>query len=117
MCIRDSYIGAPGCYEAYDQIAKKFGVEKKENKRKELLAEAEALWDKAEGFQEQRSAEIYVKTMRKIIEKGDLFVENERSRINKIMKGDMAQEKRQDFTIRLNILDSFVVASTHGDEL
>ena len=110
------YIGAPGCYKVYDQIAKKFGAEKAETKRKEFLAEAEALWDKAEGVQEQKSAEIYVKTMRKIIEKGDAFVESERARISKILKGDMAQEKRQDFNIRLHILDSFVVAP-RTDEL
>ena len=112
----DIYIGAPGCYEAYDKIARKFGAEKKEAKRKEMLSEAESLWDKAEGFQQQRSAEIYVKTMRKILEKGESFVENERARINKIMKGDMAQEKRQDFNIRLNILDSFALAA-RNDEL
>ena len=112
----DIYIGAPGCYEAYDKIAKKFSIEKDKPKRKELLSEAEGLWDKAVGFQEQRSAEIYVKTMRKILEKDDSFVESERARINKILKGDMAEEKRQDFNIRLNILDSFAVSARH-DEL
>lgn len=102
---KDIYIGTPGCYEAYDKIAEKFSKEK--DKRKELLLNAEALWDKAEGMQEQKSAEIYVKTMRKIIEKGDQFINMERERINKILKGDISKEKRQDFTIRLNILDSF----------
>lgn len=104
---KDIYIGAPGCYEHYDKIAKKFSNEKNVAERKEILLEAEGLWDKAEGFQEQKSAEIYVKTMRKIIEKGDKFTATERARINKILKGDVVNEKRQDFTNRLNILDSF----------
>lgn len=112
----DIYIGAPGCYEAYDKLAKKFAAGRNQATRKEILSKTETLWDKAEGFQEQRSAEIYVKTMRKILEKDDSFVENERARINKILKTNMAQEKRQDFNIRLNILDSFSLAA-HGDEL
>lgn len=107
---KDIYIGAPGCYEVFDKIARKFSLEKNAAKRKEMLLKAETLWDKAQGHQAQKSAEIYVKYMRKIIEKGDDFVNAERARINKIMKGDISTEKRQDFTIRLNILDSFAVA-------
>lgn len=106
---QDIYIGAPGCYESYDKIAKKFSAEKNLAKRKDLLLKAEELWDKAEGIQEQKSAEIYVKTMRKVIEKGDDFVGTERARVNKILKGDVSTEKRQDFTTRLNILDSFAL--------
>lgn len=106
---KDVYIGAPGCYEALDKLARVFSAEKNAAKRKELLLEAEELWDKAEGFQEQKSAEIYVKSMRKINEKGDQFIATERERINKILKGDVSKEKKQDFTVRLNILDSFAL--------
>lgn len=105
----DIYIGAPGCYEHFDKISREFALEKNAQKRKDLLLKAEGLWDKAEGFQEQKSAEIYVKTMRKVIEKGDTFISAEKERINKILKGDVSKEKKQDFTLRLNILDSFVL--------
>lgn len=103
------YIGAPGCYENFDKLSAQFSADKSAQKRKELLLEAEELWDKAEGIQQQKSAEIYVKTMRKIVEKGDSFVKQEKDRINKILKGDVAKEKRLDFNIRLNILDSFAL--------
>ncbi len=106
---KDIYIGAPGCLETHDKIARKFMAKKCPVKRKELLLEAEEMWDKAEGFQEQKSAELYVKTMRKIIEKGDEFITAERDRINKILKGDVSKDKKQDFITRLNILDSFAV--------
>lgn len=106
---KDIYIGAPGCYEALDKLARTFSAEKSAARRKELLLEAEELWDKAEGFQEQKSAEIYVKSMRKVLDKGDSFISTERERINKILKGDVSKEKKQDFTVRLNILDSFAL--------
>lgn len=106
---QDIYIGAPGCYEHFDKIAKEFRVEKNTQKRKDFLLKAEELWDKAEGFQEQKSAEIYVKTMRKVIDKGDQFITAEKERINKILKGDVSKEKKYDFNLRLNILDSFTL--------
>lgn len=106
---KDIYIGAPGCYEHYDKLSKEFSAEKNTQKRKEILLKAEELWDKAEGFQEQKSAEIYVKTMRKVIEKGDQFITAEKERINKILKGDVSKDKKHDFNLRLNILDSFAL--------
>jgi endoplasmic reticulum protein 29 len=77
-----------------------------------LLREAEDLWDKASGASEQKAAEMYVKTMRKIIDMGNKFVETEMKRIQNIVQGKISAEKIQEMNFRLNILQSF-----HKDEL
>lgn len=108
------YIGLPGTIEEFDYLANQFSKEKSIEKRKKILLQAEQLWDKTEGKQNQKSAEVYVKTMRKALEKGDTFFETETSRVKNILKGSLAEEKKSDMSIRLNILESF---STSHDEL
>lgn len=103
------YIGLPGTLEKFDGLATEFAKEKSVNKRKDILLKAEKLWDKTEGKQKQRSAEVYVKSMRKALEKGDEFFHTETIRINNVLKGSMTKEKISDLNIRLNILESFKV--------
>lgn len=120
------YLGLPGCLESFDGIALNVGVvtwiEFQYNlifflfyqfasadaaARKSLLREAEDLWDKASGASEQKAAEMYVKTMRKIIDKGNEFVQTEMKRIQNIVQGKISAEKIQEMNFRLNILQSF----------
>lgn len=108
------YIGLPGTIESFDVLAAKFAQENSVDKRKDILLRAEKLWDETEGKQKQRSAEVYVKSMRKALEKGDEFFNAESIRINNVLKGSMTQEKKADLNIRLNILESF---KTQHDEL
>lgn len=103
------YIGLPGTLETFDQLAVEFANEKSADKRKDILLKAEKLWDDIEGKQKQKSAEVYVKSMRKALEKGDEFFETEIARLNNVLKGSMAQEKKTDLGYRLNILESFKV--------
>ncbi|VVC36132.1 Hypothetical protein CINCED_3A024866 [Cinara cedri] len=103
------YIGLPGTLEKFDQLAAEFAKEKLADQRKNILLKAENLWDSIEGKQKQRSAEIYVKTMRKALEKGDEFFHTETVRINNVLKGSMTNEKKADLGIRLNVLESFKV--------
>lgn len=103
------YIGLPGTIEEFDGLATEFANKKSVDKRKSILLKAEKLWDQTEGKQKQRSAEIYVKFMRKAIEKGDEFFNTETVRINNVLKGSMTQEKKNDLGIRLNILESFKI--------
>lgn len=91
--------------------------EKNVETRKQLLLEAENLWDKSVGNQEQKLAEVYVKVMRKILEKGDEFVVTERERVNKILKGHLSNEKKNELLNRWNIVDSFHVVVVARDEL
>lgn len=101
------YIGLPGTLENFDGLAAEFAKEKSVDKRKNLLVKAEKLWDQTEGKQKQKSAEVYVKSMRKALEKGDAFFQSETVRINNVLKGSMTQEKKADLGVRLNILESF----------
>ncbi|XP_050524323.1 endoplasmic reticulum resident protein 29 [Daktulosphaira vitifoliae] len=103
------YIGLPGTLEKFDHLATQFSKEKLTEKRKQLLLQAEQLWDITEGKQNQKSAEVYVKTMRKALEKGDTFFEIETVRVKNILKGSLAEEKKLDMSIRLNILESFSI--------
>lgn len=103
------YIGLPGTLEHFDKLAVDFVLEKSTKKRQSILLEAEKLWDEIEGKQKQRSAEIYVKLMRKVLERSDEFLDTEIARINNVLKGSMTQEKKADLNVRLNILESFKV--------
>lgn len=103
------YIGLPGTLEQFDRLASEFAKEKSVDKRKDLLLRAEKLWDGSEGKQKQKSAEVYVKSMRKALEKGDEFFHTETVRINNVLKGSMTKEKKADLSVRLNILESFKV--------
>lgn len=103
------YIGLPGTLETFDDLAGDFSKEKSVDKRKDILLRAEKLWDKTEGKQKQRSAEVYVKSMRKALEKGDEFFHSESARLNNVLKGSMTQEKKADLGVRLNILESFKI--------
>lgn len=59
------------------------------------------------------AAKVYVKTMEKILEKGDVFVQTEQSRIEGLLKGKLSNEKKRSMEEKRNILHSF----SHKDEL
>lgn len=103
------YIGLPGTLETFDQLAIEFVKEKSADKRKDILLRAEKLWDETDGKQKQKSAEVYVKSMRKALEKGDEFFQTETARLNNVLKSSMSQDKKTDLGYRLNILESFKV--------
>lgn len=92
-----------------------FVKEKSVEGKKKLLLKAEDLWDKAKGNQEQKSAEVYVKVMRKMIEKGDEFLSSENLRVENLLKGKISKEKKEDLLHRVNILQAF--KTTVHDEL
>ncbi|CAH1403321.1 unnamed protein product [Nezara viridula] len=108
------YIGLPGCLQEFDKIVAKFVRANSAEDKKQLLSEAETLWNAAKGNRENKSAETYVKIMRKVIEKGNAFVLNESSRVENLLKGKINKEKQTEMQERLNILQSF--GTTH-DEL
>lgn len=101
------YIGLPGCLEEFDKIATSFIKAKNIEDKKLLLKEAEDLWDKAKGNRENKSAETYVKVMRKVIEKGPDFLTSESTRVENVLKGKINKEKQTEMQERVNILQSF----------
>ena len=101
--------------EEFDKVAEEFAKENCNEKRKQLLRKTEDLWDKVTGNTNQKSAEVYVKTMRKIIEKGNEFMNNELKRVQNILKGKLSKEKTTEMQHRINILQSFKIITK--DEL
>lgn len=101
------HIGLPGCLEAFDKIAAKFSQAHDPEVKKALLREAEDLWDNTSGRADQKTAEVYVKTMRKALDKGDDFMSNELKRVQSLAKGKISKEKKEEMQQRINILQSF----------
>ena len=88
------------------------------DKRQALISEAEAEKEKVTREVEQNSADMYIKTMQKIIEKGDGFVETELERLEKLRSGKLSDKKKEQIGGRLNILSTFIVSKLHvKDEL
>ena len=100
------WIGLPGCVEEFDQLAKSFfkatGDEQKAVFEKVQTAAA-AITDE----KKKLSADVYVKTMQKILEKGKEFVETELTRVDKLGKGKLSEKKKAQLKNRSNILMSF----------
>lgn len=107
------WIGLQGCLESFDSLAKRFIAASSPSDRKEILRQSEDEWDKVSLSSERKSAEVYVKVMRKIIEKGDDFLSSEVSRVDTLSKGKLAKEKKDEMERRLNILMSFQGTKTN----
>ncbi|XP_015123062.1 endoplasmic reticulum resident protein 29 [Diachasma alloeum] len=105
------YVGLPGCVEQLDRLAEDFKTSP-EKERQEIL-------NKAKVFQEtvpeahRAAAQVYVKMMEKILERGDVFVQTEQTRIEGLLKGKLSEEKKRSMEEKRNILQSF----HHRDEL
>ena len=100
------WLGLPGCMEEFDQLAKSFfkatGDEQKAVYEKVQTAAA-AITDE----KKKLSADVYVKTMQKILEKGKEFVQSELTRVDKLGKGKLSEKKKAQLKNRSNILMSF----------
>jgi len=100
------YLPLPGCIEEFDLLVDKLLRSTKEG-QKEVLKEAEDLWDKTHGPKMHKRADIYVKIMRKIVDTDTSFVNKEEERLKKISGGKITAEKKEEMEERLNILKSF----------
>lgn len=91
----------------------------KENHKNHILCYWQEILNKAKVFEEtlpekQRpAAKVYVKTMERIMERGDVFVQTEHTRIEGLLKGKLSNDKKRTIEERRNILHSF----SHRDEL
>ena len=101
------YLPLPGCIEEFDKLVDKLLVVSKDE-RAGVLKEAEVLWDKTHGPRMSKRADIYVKIMRKIVDSDTDFVTKEVERVNKLLKGKVSAEKKEELEEKMNILKSFV---------
>jgi endoplasmic reticulum protein 29 len=107
-----------GCLEQFDAIAEKFGSESASKEQlNKLLTDAKT---KANGLtkeNEKKSANIYVKIMEKVIERGVIFFESEKERVKNILSGKVSDAKKKELQGRLNIIESFILPKAEKDEL
>lgn len=101
------YLPLPGCIEDFDKLVDKLLVVTKEE-RAGVLKEAEDLWDKTHGPRMSKRADIYIKIMRKIVDSDTDFVTKEVERVNKLLKGKLSADKKEELEEKMNILKSFV---------
>jgi len=99
------WIGLQGCSDKGDKNAQLFMSTA--NKRKDILAETEKL-SADEG--KEGTTKWYSIVMKKVIEKGDGFINTEITRLQKVLEQggeSLKEEKVKLFNTRLNILASF----------
>ena len=98
--------GLPGSVEKFDTLAEKF-MRSDSSKYEEVIRETEEEVEKTKGEKQKSSGEAYVKIMKKIQEKGVEYVENESTRVEKLLKEKITNKKKGLFKKRLDILASF----------
>ena len=98
-------LGKPNTLESFEKIIADF-LKAGEDKYDEFITKAEDALNQAEE-KDQKTAKIYVSTMKKIKEKGVEFVSSETARVNKLLNEKLSDAKKAMFKSRLDILTSF----------
>jgi endoplasmic reticulum protein 29 len=96
------------CLEEFDDLAERFtrkGIEKEEQLK--IISDAKDKLNALTNDEHKKSADIYVKLMQKVIERGNQFIDSEIERVKNIISGKLADNKKTEMKGRLNILQSF----------
>ena len=101
------WLGLPDCLQQFDLLVTKFYKASDNDKRTAVVTEAEKEAEKLKDEMEKNSAEMYIKTMKKVLEKGESFIDDEVKRVEKIRDGKISDKKKEQLSSRLNILTSF----------
>ncbi|XP_046739454.1 endoplasmic reticulum resident protein 29 [Diprion similis] len=101
----DVYLGLPGCVEQLDRLAEEF-KNSQDKERQEILSKAK-IFEETLPEEHRNAAHVYVKTMERIMERGDVFVQLEQSRLEGLLKGKISKDKKRNMEERRNILQSF----------
>lgn len=99
------WLGLPSCLEDFDKLVAEF-QKTPDDKKPDLLKKAEELASKYTSEKEKKSAEIYIKTLKKLVETPN-FVDTEIKRVEKLKDGKVSDKKKEQLNERLNILTSF----------
>ena len=105
-CFTGLWLGLPACLEEFDKLVSDF-FKAKDEKRKAILEQAQELAKSLSRDADKESAEVYIKTMTKVLDKGDDFISNEIERVEKLKDGKVSDKKKEQLGKRLNILTSF----------
>ena len=108
------WIGLPSCVEEFDDLVKRF-MKATDAERKAILDKATKQSLALDDEKTKKSADVYVKIMQKILVKGNEFVATEMTRVEKLSKGKLSENKKAQLKSQANILMSF--KNTIRDEL
>jgi endoplasmic reticulum resident protein 29 (fragment) len=101
------------CLKEFDVLAIKFmKPDLTKDMRTDLLKEAKKQSEKLVKEEEKKSADVYIKLMEKVIERGTLFIKSEQERVKNLIAGKLNESKKTDMQARLNILESFMETGT-----
>ncbi|RZF48773.1 hypothetical protein LSTR_LSTR008122 [Laodelphax striatellus] len=104
------YIGLDGCYEDFDNLALNFTVSTTKEERQKYLNKAQEILRSTNSLHKQKAGEVYVKYMKKFMEIGDKFINQEEKRIKTITEeAKIHITKRREFDHKINILNSFKI--------
>ncbi|KAL7747687.1 hypothetical protein RI367_006976 [Sorochytrium milnesiophthora] len=116
-----------GTVESLREFAQDFL--KSKEKRSEIMKQAQEAITKASdtaqsllpntsSYHPSKTAKHYIKTMEKIAEKGDAYVEKEIARLERLRNDDAVSRAKKDlFSVRINILKAFQAAVDKGEDL
>ncbi|KAL4223166.1 Endoplasmic reticulum resident protein 29 [Mactra antiquata] len=110
------WLGLPACLEQFDNLVKQFFKSSSE-KKDALIKQAEEEAGKLTSESDKASGDMYVKTMKKIVEKDETFVDTEIERLEKLQSGKLSDKKKEQLGNRLNILATFSLSRNVKDEL
>lgn len=96
------------CLPEFDALASKFMKEENKEAQETILAETKKLQEELTKEVDKKSADVYVKMMQKVLERGKAFVESETERVKNIRNGKITNAKKEELQGRLNIIGSFV---------
>ena len=105
-CATGLWLGLPACLEDFDKLVSQF-FKAQGDQRRAILQQAEETSKSLGKEADKESADVYIKTMNKILDKGDGFVKTEIERVEKLRDGKVSDNKKEQLGRRLNILTSF----------
>ncbi|KAK3751880.1 hypothetical protein RRG08_047153 [Elysia crispata] len=100
------WLGRPGCLEMFDKLVPEF-IKASDDERASILSEAEKSAQDLTKDEEKLAADTYIKTMKKVLDKGNSFIKDEVTRVEKLRSGKVSDNKKKQLGDRLNILASF----------
>jgi len=107
--IRESglWLGLPACIEEFDNMIKDFFKASFQDEQQAIVDKAQALASKITEEPKKTRASVYVKTMQKVMEKGEDFIKQELARVDKLSEEKVSEKKKQQLRDRSSILTSF----------
>lgn len=97
------------CLPQFDELAERFVTGTSKDQMEVILSEAKEAAKDIPSDTEKKSADVYIKMMQKVIERGVGFIASEKERVKNIKEGKITTAKKEEMQGRLNILHSFSV--------